>query len=169
MLWSSPLCARNRRYDPCPQGKSGSASFPLPKSSPDFPRSSYPDKGKPYKSKEDENKRKHETKMLKTAHQALWKPYIKSVISNLVKTTSSLVVFLWGEDAKSTFLDCVNEKIIESKILILSTSHPSNTGNAKGLGFLKDAPRHFELCNEFLKRNNEKEIYWKDLRKIYQG
>ena len=129
----------------------------------------HPDKGKPYKSKEDENKRKHETKMLKTAHQALWKPYIKSVISNLVKTTSSLVVFLWGEDAKSTFLDCVNEKIIESKILILSTSHPSNTGNAKGLGFLKDAPRHFELCNEFLKRNNEKEIYWKDLRKIYQG
>ena len=129
----------------------------------------HPDKGKPYKSKEDENKRKLETKFLKVAHQALWKPFIKSVISNLVKTTSTLVVFLWGEDAKNTFIDCVSEKIIESKILILSTSHPSNTGNAKGLGFLNDAPRHFELCNEFLKRNNKEEIYWKDLRKIYQG
>ncbi len=127
----------------------------------------HPDKGKPYKSKEDKNKRKLETKFLKVAHQALWKPFIKSVISNLVQTTSTLVVFLWGEDAKDTFLDCVNESVIDKKFLILSTSHLSNMGNSVNLGFSNDAPKHFELCNDFLKNCGEKEIYWKDLRKIY--
>ena len=93
-------------------------------------------------------------------HNDSWKSFIKKIFSSLLTSNNKpLVVFLWGNLAKQTFLDSINEIEIKRKILVLTTSHPSNL--SVGCGFRNDAPKHFKICNDFLLKNNEKVIDWK--------
>jgi len=105
----------------------------------------------------------------KTEHQNKWKDFIEYVIEKILTTgEKKLVVFLWGDDARVLFHRVIfSEKDkkdktanIKRKLLVLSTSHPSENHNAFKKGFCYEAPNHFKACDEFLK-----EPVWENLWK----
>lgn len=127
----------------------------------------HPNYGKRYQNENEKNTRKKETEKIKITHQNAWKQFIKNILSLLLKRQNPMVVFLWGDDAQIKFIEYINEININSNLLILSTSHPSNNGQAVDKGFRISAPNHFKACNLFLKENNIEEINWQGLLKIY--
>ena len=70
---------------------------------------------KPY-SKAIKNLIKNEQNKLKTKNQKAWYLFIKHIIlSLLTKSKNKLVVFLWGDDSKNTFLECINNTALDMK------------------------------------------------------
>ncbi len=125
----------------------------------------YGDKTKPYKLTRKENKE------IQKIHLNAWKSFIAKIIENiLICNNKKLVVFLWGEKAKSSFHNAIyddkdNPKVdiidkIRKDLLVLSSSHPSNNGNAVKKGFYYEVPNHFKACNDFL---GEDAIKWEDM------
>ncbi len=80
-----------------------------------------------------------------------WEIFTTEVIKYLNKERPHLVFMLWGRDAR-------NKKILVdgTKHLILEAPHPSPLSAYSGFFGCK----HFSKCNEFLKKQGEKEIVW---------
>lgn len=89
-----------------------------------------------------------------------WKPIINDIVFNLIQRNTPLVIMLWGNPANNLFIEN-DDFYLSKKILILRSSHPSMLGYKKDTRFGAFYNcKHFSLCNEFLKKNNCKEINW---------
>lgn len=107
------------------------------------------------------------------SHQMIgWKRFTKIVLYELIKDNSPKVFMLWGSNAQSLYEEVITT-MLEKKIkipshLILKAKHPaSDLYNADVLGnVVVDYPRtfsgckHFSQANEYLKKNNRKQIKW---------
>ena len=80
-----------------------------------------------------------------------WEKFTESVISLISKKKESLVFLLWGSYAhkKENFIESNNH-------LILKSVHPSPLSAYNGFF----GSKHFSKTNNFLKKNNIKEILW---------
>ena len=80
-----------------------------------------------------------------------WEKFTESVISLISKKKEILVFLLWGSYAhkKEDFIESNNH-------LILKSVHPSPLSAYNGFF----GSRHFSKANNFLKKNNIKEIVW---------
>ena len=80
-----------------------------------------------------------------------WEKFTESVISLISKKKEILVFLLWGNYAhkKEDFIESNNH-------LILKSVHPSPLSAYNGFF----GSRHFSKANNFLKKNNIKEIVW---------
>lgn len=86
------------------------------------------------------------------SHQNIgWSIFTDAVISKLNDKNSPIVFVLWGKNAisKSTL-------ITSDKHLILTAPHPSPLSSYRGFF----GCNHFKIINEFLTKNNTKEIDW---------
>jgi uracil-DNA glycosylase len=80
-----------------------------------------------------------------------WEKFTDAAISQISKTKSNLVFFLWGNDAK------LKESLIDkSKHLILKAAHPSPFSAYNGFFGCK----HFSKANNFLKSKGIEPINW---------
>lgn len=80
-----------------------------------------------------------------------WEIFTDEVIKILSLKKNKLVFLLWGKNAQD------KEKLIDvNKHLILKSSHPSPLSAYRGFW----GNNHFLKANEFLKKNNLKEIKW---------
>lgn len=80
-----------------------------------------------------------------------WEIFTDEVIKILSLKKNKLVFLLWGKNAQD------KEKLIDvNKHLILKSSHPSPLSVYRGFW----GNNHFLKANEFLKKNNLKEIKW---------
>lgn len=84
-----------------------------------------------------------------------WEYFTTRIISEINKIDRPIVFLLWGNSAQS-FIKYLNNP----KHLILKSAHPSPLSAYNGFF----GNNHFILANEFLKKNNIKEIDW-NLRK----
>ncbi len=86
------------------------------------------------------------------AHSKIgWEIFTDQVLIELNQKEEAVVFLLWGAPAHK------KEKLItNSKHLVLKSVHPSPLSAHRG--FL--GCNHFKLANEFLKKNNLKEIQW---------
>lgn len=80
-----------------------------------------------------------------------WEEFTDSVIKKLNEKEEPVVFILWGNFAKSK-----SKYITNPKHLVISSSHPSPF--SVNYGFFGSKP--FSRTNEFLKKNNLKEIEW---------
>lgn len=80
-----------------------------------------------------------------------WEEFTDSVIKKLNEKEEPVVFILWGNFAKSK-----SKYITNPKHLVLSSAHPSPFSVHQG--FFGSRP--FSKTNEFLKKNNIKEIEW---------
>ena len=80
-----------------------------------------------------------------------WEKFTENVISLISKKKESLVFLLWGNYAhkKEDFIESNNH-------LILKSVHPSPLSAYNGFF----GSKHFSKANNFLKKNNIKEIVW---------
>lgn len=104
----------------------------------------------------------------------IWKPFVEKIIENLLikNENGKLVVFLWGDTAQTAFHNAIYNNRKDNKrdiiadlrrnLLVLSTSHPSNSGQAVKRGFCYEAPNHFKACDMFLFGEDEKNYIWKN-------
>ena len=81
-----------------------------------------------------------------------WQTFTDNVIRILNCQSQPIVFMLWGKQAEKK-----KELITNPNHLVLITSHPSPFSARRG--FL--GCNHFKMANEFLKKNNLKEIDWK--------
>ena len=81
-----------------------------------------------------------------------WEEFTDSIIKILNEKETPVVFILWGNFAKSK-----KQYITNPKHLIIESSHPSPF--SASYGFFGSRP--FSKTNEFLKKNNLKEINWK--------
>lgn len=80
-----------------------------------------------------------------------WEEFTDSVIKKLNEKDEPVVFILWGNFAKSKI-----KYITNSKHLVISSAHPSPFSVHQG--FFGSRP--FSKTNEFLKKNNIKEVEW---------
>ncbi len=80
-----------------------------------------------------------------------WEEFTDAVIKKVNDKDEPVVFILWGNFAKSKI-----PLITNKKHLIISSSHPSPF--SVNYGFFGSRP--FSKTNEFLKKNNQKEISW---------
>lgn len=85
-------------------------------------------------------------------HKKGWEKFTDKVIEILNEKKEHLVFILWGSPAqkKAAIVD-------DKKHLVLKSVHPSPLSYYRG--FLGSKP--FSKTNEYLKKNNIKEINWK--------
>lgn len=81
-----------------------------------------------------------------------WQTFTDNVIRLLNDSDAPIVFLLWGKQAENK-----KELITNPNHLVLITSHPSPFSARRG--FL--GSNHFRLANEFLNKNNIKEIDWR--------
>ena len=81
-----------------------------------------------------------------------WQIFTDNVIKLLDNQTQPIVFLLWGKQAEKK-----KELIKNPNHLVLITSHPSPFSARRGFF----GSNHFIKANEFLKKNNIKEINWK--------
>ena len=81
-----------------------------------------------------------------------WQRFTDEVIGILNSQAQPIVFMLWGKQAEKK-----KELITNPNHLVLITSHPSPFSARRG--FL--GCNHFRLANEFLAKNNKKEIDWR--------
>ena len=81
-----------------------------------------------------------------------WQTFTDNVIEILNGQDQPIVFLLWGKQAEKK-----KELITNDNHLVLITSHPSPFSARRG--FL--GCNHFKLTNDYLKKNNIKEIDWK--------
>ena len=87
------------------------------------------------------------------SHKSIgWQIFTDKIISLLNERQEPLVFILWGNFAKSK-----KSLITNKRHLIIESAHPSPLSARHG--FFGSKP--FSKTNEFLKKNNIKEIYWK--------
>lgn len=92
------------------------------------------------------------------AHQALshnineYKLFISDILDYIDTLPQSIVFMLWGNNAKQ-----YKKHIHNKNRLILTSVHPSPLSANRGGWF---GNNHFKLANEFLRKNNIKEINW---------
>ena len=79
-----------------------------------------------------------------------WDKFMLDLVNILNKKTN-IVFILWGNHA-SKYIEHINEK----NSLILSAPHPSPLSAYHGFF----GSQHFSKCNNYLKKNNLKEIKW---------
>ena len=80
-----------------------------------------------------------------------WEKFTESTIHLISKRKKNLVFLLWGNDAQK------KEKYIHpNKHLVLKTVHPSPLSAYRGFF----GSKHFSKSNNYLKKNNIKEIIW---------
>lgn len=80
-----------------------------------------------------------------------WEDFTDHVIQKISDEHENIVFMLWGNYAQS------KKKLIDEKRhLVLETSHPSPLSAYKG--FL--GCKHFSQCNDYLKKNKKKEVFW---------
>lgn len=92
-------------------------------------------------------------KDMPNSHSKLgWEPFTDYVIKKLNLKKEPVVFILWGNFARSK-----KKFITNPKHLIIESAHPSPF--SANYGFFGSKP--FSRTNEFLKRNNIKEIDWK--------
>lgn len=85
------------------------------------------------------------------SHTKYWSDFSEKLIEYLAEK-EKIVYMLWGKDAQ------FHERAINQKTnLILKTSHPSPLSASRGF---MDC-NHFNEANEYLKKNNIKEIDWR--------
>jgi len=92
------------------------------------------------------------------AHQALshnikeYKLFMSDILDYIDTLEQPIVFMLWGNNAKqySYFIHNKNR-------LVLTSVHPSPLSANRGGWF---GNNHFKLCNEYLRKNNIKEINW---------
>ena len=72
-------------------------------------------------------------------------------VLDVLKTKNNIVYLLWGSNAKK-YSKYINQK----NNLILQTSHPSPLSAYRGFF----GSKHFSKCNNYLKKNNVKQISW---------
>ena len=80
-----------------------------------------------------------------------WEEFTDAVIKKINEKEEPVVFILWGNFAKSKI-----PLITNKRHLIISSSHPSPF--SVNYGFFGSKP--FSKTNEFLKKNNQKEISW---------
>lgn len=80
-----------------------------------------------------------------------WQEFTDSIIKKVNEKDNPVVFMLWGNYARSK-----KELITNPKHLILETVHPSPLSASRGFFGCK----HFSKANEYLKKNNIKEIDW---------
>ena len=81
-----------------------------------------------------------------------WEPFTDYVIKKLNTKEEPIVFILWGNFARSKKVLITNKRH-----LVLESAHPSPF--SASYGFFGSKP--FSKTNEFLKKNNIKEIDWK--------
>ncbi len=81
-----------------------------------------------------------------------WQTFTDNVISILNEQSQPIVFMLWGKQAEKK-----KELITNENHLVLITSHPSPFSARRGF-FGCD---HFKKANEYLTKNNKKEIDWR--------
>lgn len=81
-----------------------------------------------------------------------WQLFTKNAVSFLNEYRKNLVFMLFGEFAKTNFLNLIDQE----KHLVLQTSHPSFFSFKKGFY----GSNVFKKANEYLKQNNLSEINW---------
>lgn len=81
-----------------------------------------------------------------------WQIFTDKVISILNEQEQPIVFMLWGKQAEKK-----KELITNDNHLVLITSHPSPFSARRGF-FGCD---HFKMANEYLQKNNKKEIDWR--------
>ncbi len=87
------------------------------------------------------------------SHKSIgWQIFTDKIISLLNERKDSLVFILWGNFARSK-----KSLITNKRHLIIESAHPSPLSARHG--FFGSKP--FSKTNEFLKKNNIKEIDWK--------
>ncbi len=80
-----------------------------------------------------------------------WEEFTDTVIKTISDQQKNVVFMLWGNFARS------KKALIDTgKHLILEASHPSPFSAYSGFFGCK----HFSKCNEYLLKNNKKEIMW---------
>ena len=80
-----------------------------------------------------------------------WEKFTESTIYLISKRMKNLVFLLWGNDAQK------KEKYIHpNNHLVLKTVHPSPLSAYRGFF----GSKHFSKTNDYLKKNNIKEIIW---------
>jgi uracil-DNA glycosylase len=81
-----------------------------------------------------------------------WEEFTKCVIKLISDRKQNIVFMLWGGYAKK------KESLIDSKKhLILKSGHPSPMSANRGYWL---GNKHFSKCNDYLKENGMKVIYW---------
>ena len=80
-----------------------------------------------------------------------WEIFTDEIIKEIDKKDSPVVFMLWGNFARSK-----KELIKNKKHLILESAHPSPFSARNGFF----GCNHFKLANEYLRKNNIKEIDW---------
>lgn len=80
-----------------------------------------------------------------------WEIFTDNIIKYLNEDNKPKVFMLWGDNAISK-----TKLITNPNHLVLTSAHPSPLSAYRG--FFNN--NHFRLCNEFLKKNNLKEINW---------
>ncbi len=129
--------------------------------------------------KQQKNEIKNAQKELLTQHQNAWKPFIKEIIANLIKSKDKLAVFLWGVPAQNLFYEAINNK--NERFSVFIEYYEKNSKNKDGKvgkkliqsycyqinnlkifltshpskqgfwrGFKNVAPNHFDCCDKFL-------------------
>lgn len=85
-------------------------------------------------------------------HMRIWKDFTEAIIKYIAHHHKQIVYILWGAHAQSF------EHLIDpQQNLILKHSHPSPLSRKPFVG-----NQHFQKCNEYLKKNDLKEIQWID-------
>ncbi|MCQ2978283.1 MAG: uracil-DNA glycosylase [Clostridia bacterium] len=80
-----------------------------------------------------------------------WQNYTDEIIRKLNEKDESIVFILWGNYARSK-----KDLITNKKHLVLEGVHPSPLSASRGFFGCK----HFSMTNNYLKKNNQKEIDW---------
>ncbi len=81
-----------------------------------------------------------------------WQTFTDNVIKILNSQENPIVFLLWGKQAEKK-----KELLTNPNHLVLITSHPSPFSARRGFF----GCNHFKLANEFLTKNNKKEIDWR--------
>ena len=81
-----------------------------------------------------------------------WQTFTDNVISILNEQSQPIVFMLWGKQAEKK-----KELITNENHLVLITSHPSPFSARRGFF----GCNHFKKANEYLTKNNKKEIDWR--------
>jgi len=82
---------------------------------------------------------------------SIWEKFTDHIIQEVSKRTKNVVFILWGNFAIQ------KERLIDSKKhLILKSPHPSPLSASRGFF----GNNHFNLTNDYLKKNGKEEIHW---------
>ncbi len=94
------------------------------------------------------------------SHKKLWEPFISKVVDIIRVQNRPLVFLLWGNDAHTMYKETMfnNEVGNDCKFEIFMAAHPAVESYKENAGFF--GCKHFSKTNDFLRKNNIREIDW---------